>query len=181
MGPKVRRRSNVKTSRPLTMSAFARLLAVDEKAVRKAITNGRLVRCVGRNGQGRAVIVNPVLGKQEWRQNSNREASRTPAATRRGPDRGDTLASAQRTVAVERARSLQLTNEQRSGRLIPAALAIRQAFDAARMLREAILNLPARLAGELAAETDADRVYGRLDAELRLALEATATKIQAAS
>jgi hypothetical protein len=81
-----------------------------------------------------------------------------------------TLNGAQRLVTLERARKLRLENEIKRGRLVDVSTAAKEAFEAERIIRESILNLPARLSGELAAETDAGRVYAKLDAALRQAL-----------
>jgi hypothetical protein len=65
---------------------------------------------------------------------------------------------------TERARKLRMENDAREGSLVEVQQATRQAFEFARTLRENILNIPARLSAELAAENDGARVYQRLDA-----------------
>jgi len=45
------------------------------------------------------------------------------------------------------------------------------AFNRARVVRDALLNIPERLAAVLAAETDEQRVHGMLTAEIRAACE----------
>jgi hypothetical protein len=87
---------------------------------------------------------------------------------------GPSLTEARRRVAVERARSLKLKTDRDRRLLISAADAARDAFEAARVLRDAILAVPPRLAAELAAEVNAATVQARLERELRQALEATA-------
>lgn len=158
MGPQSARK-------PLSLRAFAKRLGVDESAVRKAIVRGRLVASVGRNAKRQPVILDAAKARQEWMDNASK--------VQRGPGSA-LLAEAQRTVAVERARGLKLANDQRLGRVIDLEKAQRQSFESARVIRDAILNLPARLAGELAAESDPARVHQRLDEELRLALDAVA-------
>lgn len=162
-----RRRHTARVTGPTSLRALARLLKVSDTAVRKGIQNGRLVHSVGQNGQGRPVIVDVALARREWHANA--------AKTSRSPkDGGVTLAEAQRLVAMERADGLRLVNEQTRKTLIPAEAAKLAAFEFARTVRESVLNVTSRVAGELAAETDAARLHVRLDAELRLALEATA-------
>jgi len=147
-----------------SLREFARRLKVTDRAVRKAIASGRLLRSVGRTAKNRPVIVDVPLARREWRQNAGKV----------GASSSVTLAAAQRALSLERARGLKLANDLKGGTLIDAALAARQAFEASRSIRDNVLNIPARLAAELAAESDANRVHARLDAELRLALEASA-------
>lgn len=87
---------------------------------------------------------------------------------------GSTLMDAQRRVTLERGRKLKLENDRRAGELVEVAIVAREAFDASRIIREAVLNLPARIAAELAAMTDAHDVYVRLDEALRAILSETA-------
>ena len=153
--------------KPLSLRKFAALLGVRENAVRKAIARGRLERSVGR-WRGQPCIVDEALAREEWRAN----AAKTPKG-----DSSVTMAEANRRVALERARGMRIVNNQKRGRLIAADLAARIAFEASRVIRDALLNLPARLAPECAAETDAAKIHERLDVEIRLALEAAAGKI----
>lgn len=68
----------------------------------------------------------------------------------------------------------RLKFEERSGKLVEADHVRRQAFSAARVLRESMLNIPDRLAAQLASETDPRKVHDLLSAEIRKALEAVA-------
>lgn len=92
-------------------------------------------------------------------------------------DQAPTLVQAQRMAMIERARKLRLENDLREGLLLDVDRVATEAFEFARVVREAVLNIPARISAELAAEPDAGRVYLRLDGALREALEATATKL----
>jgi len=92
-----------------------------------------------------------------------------------------TLVAAQTEAVLERGRKLRLENNLREGMLVEADQAAREAFEFARVIREAVLNIPARISAELAAETDGARVYSRLDAALRAALESTAATLEAAA
>lgn len=115
-----------------------------------------------------------------------RELREAPAATCAAPARegtettNPTLVEAQTEAMLERGRKLRLENDLREGALVEADKAAREAFDFARTLRENILNIPGRLAAELAAERDAARVHHRLEDALREALESTATALDAA-
>jgi hypothetical protein len=151
-------------------------------AVREWERSGRKLR-----GTRRPVATEPSA------QNSQLTASDVPALGDDGAELDDeadagelpvglpaSLVDAQRITMIERARKLRLENDLREGQLLELAAATREAFEFARVLRESVLNIPARLSAELAAEPDAGRVYLRLDGALREALEATATTLEAA-
>jgi len=78
-----------------------------------------------------------------------------------------TLAEAKQRHEVLRARLAKLELDERSGKLVPAEKVKNSAFKAARAVRDAILNIPDRLAAELAAQTDAAAIHARLSTELR--------------
>lgn len=164
--------------------ALGRRLGVDEKAVRKAIASGRFRECLAVDDSGRRVVVDADIAEREWRANASRlpradKAARTAESAPTQSEPGllidaATLSEAQRRATIQRERKLRLENDQAEGRLVSVELVKKEAFEAERTIRESILNIPARISGELAAETDAGRVFARLDAALREALSATA-------
>ncbi len=135
-------------------------------AVQKAIASGRLASSIGYAGDGTPYVADPDKAVEEWR------AGATKADQRSGP--GSTLVQAQLGVAEQRKEALSLANAQKRGELVSAAAAERAAFDCARTVKEALLNLPDRLAAELAGESDPRRVHERLEQEVRSALESLA-------
>ncbi len=187
------RRGSKRKAAPAAMSlrAYARRIDVDPKAVRKAIACGRLRASLGRTGKGQPCIADPELADREWAAGaakpkaSGRASSPPPPPARDPPppsappepppkDKPDTLTAAQLRVAVQREEQIRLSNLEKTGALIDADQARHEAFECARAVRDALLNIPDRLAAELAAESDAARVHDRLDAELRAALESLA-------
>lgn len=71
-----------------------------------------------------------------------------------------------------RAEKDQLELDQLRGRLIDLDEAKRLAFTAFRSLRDAVLNVPARIKDQCAAEADAFKVEQLIEAELTAALDA---------
>ena len=161
----------------MSIAAFARDRNVDEKAVRKAIASGRIpATCVGPSSTGRRQVITDVAAaRAAWEAN----AAKVPP----GPvDAGrESLAEASRVATLERGRRLRMENDRREGMLVELAAARREAFDSARIIRETLLNLPARIAAELAGETDPGRVFQILDDAIREALHATADRLEAAA
>jgi hypothetical protein len=78
-----------------------------------------------------------------------------PAATLEVDEDGDeTLIALKREVERERRRKLRRENDEAEARLVDAEAVRRRTETAARMTRDAIRRLPAKVAGRLAAETD---------------------------
>lgn len=175
-------------SKAVSNREMARRLDVDEKAVRKGIASGRLRECLGADDRGRVIIIDADLAEQEWKRNAGKvgkgadDGARTPQSAPSAETGGTvveagSLVEAQRHATNERARKLKMENDVREGRLADVNVVAREAFNAQRAIREAVLNIPARLSGELAAERDATKVHLKLEAALREALEAAATGI----
>jgi hypothetical protein len=162
-----------KVTARLSLRAFAKRQGVTENAVRKAVASGRLSRSIGRDKARKPFVKDPELGDAEWVTNAQPQ-----------PDKGkvipqNTLVEAQRSVTLERARKLRLDNDLKDGRLIEVATVKREWFEAARTIRKAMQNIPARLSAEIAAESDAARVYLKLDAAIREALASLADDVEA--
>ncbi len=75
-----------------------------------------------------------------------------------------------------KAQTAEVEYRKKVGELVEVETVRREAFESARALREAILSVPDRLAAELTAETDPNRVHSRLTEELTIALEAVAAR-----
>jgi hypothetical protein len=72
---------------------------------------------------------------------------------------------------VERAKLLEIKARVEAGKYIAAEDVKIAAFNRARVVRDALLNIPERLAAMLAAEADERRVHQILVTEIRAALE----------
>jgi hypothetical protein len=81
------------------------------------------------------------------------------------------LAQARAAKEVFEARLKKIELEERQGNLLPRSSVQIEAFNRARVLRDAILNVPDRVAAQLAAESEASVVHDLLEAELVLVLE----------
>lgn len=168
-------------SEPLSAKAYAKHRGVALPSVIAAISSGRLHASVKRKGRG--YHIDPVLADQEWAANTDTGSGHPAHAKNRAtmphpselPDDSDDqpISYAEARAQHERfkARLAQLELEQREGKLVEADDVKREAFRVARIVRDALLNLPDRVAGELAAETNQFKVHQRLTQEIRRALE----------
>jgi hypothetical protein len=84
------------------------------------------------------------------------------------------FAEIQRRREHFRAEIARLDFEERIQKLTETDKVETEAFRVGRLVRDAVLNVPSRLAGILAAESDQRKVHDLLEAELRRALEALA-------
>jgi transcriptional regulator with XRE-family HTH domain len=158
---KASRKKKAPAAKGLSLRALAKRLGVSHTAVRKGVESGRLSASIARGK-----VIDVGLARTEWAAGATKEPPKETG--------GGTLVQAQLEATRERTIGLRLANRLKRGRLVDAETARRDAFDCARAVRDAVLNIPDRVAAELAAETDPDRVHARLDDELRKALEAAA-------
>lgn len=87
---------------------------------------------------------------------------------------GDTVGPLGKAQAHERhfkAKMAELEYEERLGTLIKADDADREWFELARLVRDTMLNIPARIADQLAHETDQRKVQDLLEQEIYQAIE----------
>lgn len=165
---------------------YARLRNVAPEAVNKAIKSGRLNASITRDKRGWPRI-DPEIADQEWGEFTHPTHG---GDRRKKPDQEDEqviprAGNAAQTFAQSRAvkeaylaRLAKLEFEEKSGRLVNADGMKNEAFKLARIVRDAILNIPDRISAELAAETEPFKVHTRLTEELRVALEALAAEYE---
>ena len=84
------------------------------------------------------------------------------------------IAKSQAKKEEFRAKLVELEYEERVGTLVRKEDVEKESFRIGRLVRDAVLNVPSRLAGILAAESDQRKVHDLLETELRQALEALA-------
>lgn len=75
----------------------------------------------------------------------------------------------------------ELEYKRQMGELIPADEVDKEWFRLARLVRDGMLNIPARIADQLAAETDQRKIHDLLEMEIYQALEAVISKEQQAA
>ncbi len=84
---------------------------------------------------------------------------------------GMSMADAQKLQAKLKAALLKLDYDERVGALVSASQVEKDFFNVARLVRDAILNIPDRISAELASITDVHVISEKLTAELTVALE----------
>ena len=162
----------------ITPSHYAKHRGCSPQAVFDAIEKGRLDKSVERKPSGR-YLVDVELADAEWSANTDTgtgsaaHAKNRPAEPHEPAEPGDPMTYAEDRAQHERfkARLAELELETRESKLVNADDVKRESFKAARQVRDAMLNIPDRVAGELAAESNQFKVHQRLVKEIRRALE----------
>jgi hypothetical protein len=150
----------------LSQRAYARHRGVALSAVQKAISTGR----ISTMADGR---IDSDVADGEWAANTR---TRPPAARRtQSDDDGDAFGAAQYTKARAvrehyQARLAKIEYEERVGSLVSKDEVQIASFNKFRQFRDAMLNIPDRIAAMLAAETDGAKCYEIIATEIRKAL-----------
>lgn len=164
----------------MTIADYARHRSLERKAIRYAIQNGRITIRPDK-------LIDSAQADIEWEANTdeskvrtidqlhprhvNGHAATTAAATLEVPSeergtKGSDYAKARAATQVYEARLKKLRYEERAKNLVPAKDVADVAHQTLRCLRDACLNIPARLSAQLAAESDANRIYVLLEIEI---------------
>ena len=162
----------------VTQSEYARRRGCTEAAVRRAVRDGRISLLDGK--------LDPTAADAQWARNTRVRAGSKPAdSANRGAPGGFLAAGSGETPTREdndaywavkarrekaEADMAELKLAEQRGELVRVS-AVRSAYATrAAALRESILQIPARLAAVLAAETDHARCHDLLQAELHQVL-----------
>jgi len=169
----------------VSLRGYARHRGVSLRAVQKAIESGRIQTTA--NGQ-----IDTERADADWERNTGPRATATPAAATPKPEPNRAfvptpapepsraeLASASGALDYARARAIRenfsarlakLDYEERLGKLVNRDEVQVAAFNKFRTFRDGMLNIPDRVAAQLAAETDPAKVHEILTTEIRKAL-----------
>lgn len=171
---------------PVNQVQFSKMVGVSKARVSNAIRQGLLKRSVtvipggGRGGQD-GYAIDPELGVAEWQE--NRDLKRAPDPAQLAVNK---LVGRQIKIDPEAAQRAQQNKERKdkadadlaelnyrlkAGELVEARTVEKAAFNRGRLVREAILNVPGRLAAELAVMSDAHAIEMMLRESLGQALE----------
>lgn len=164
----------------VSFSEYARQRGISAAAVTKAVKEGRLLKAIIVGSKNKRSIDTEVADA-EWAGSTDNTTGAPAHANPRGHSvpagvtfdaGGDTPTFMESKAKRESflAELARLEYEQKSGTLVQVDDVKRESFRVARIVRDSMLNIPDRVAAELAAETDPFKVQQRLSAEIRLAL-----------
>lgn len=176
----------------LTIPKFAKSRGVSTYTIQRAVQDGRISTIESPDGRK---LIDPEKADVEWEANTDpkrRGSLRKKKA--RGPDPSDDekadetieslakedqelregktppFAASRALREAYAAKLARLEYEERSNALVDAEKVQKEAMKAGRIVRDAILNVPARISADLASETDPLKLEKKLREELIAAL-----------
>lgn len=151
----------------ITPAAYAARRGVSDRAVRKAIDSGRLVKSVTRKGN--RWLIEPDIADLEWDRNTAPQKVRSASQINNGKARAKgedapepepvvpgagrgqaTYSQAKAAAEGYRAMLLKLDYQERDGTLVKRADVERQLFEVAKQVKDAVLRLGPLMIGEIA-------------------------------
>lgn len=145
----------------LSQAQFAKEMGVSQEAVRLAIKSGRVVSW--REEKGR-VRIDSEKAKAEWAANTQK---RTPVQQEMRGVQGPTINQSRTILEEYRAKMAQADYEEKIGTLVLGDTVKKQAFASAREARDRLMNIPDRVAGLVAAESNERACHEILMQEIR--------------
>ena len=151
----------------VTKSEYAARRGCAPSAVTRALNEGRITAIVV---DGRAMI-DPAVADIQWGRNTRRRVDSRPAtdAAAAPPTDGDPVSyeDARRRREQAEAQLAELKLAEKCGDLVRVADVTSALTKRIIIYRDSMLQIPARLSAQLAAESDEASVYAILDKELR--------------
>jgi hypothetical protein len=163
----------------MSITEYARHRGCELRAVQFAVERGRITR----NDDG---TIDSDAADQQWEENTDHSQARYGPKPRSRPSHRDGRArgvsaddarpgvsfhNARAAREIYEARLKKLSFEQKQGNLLPRAEVEAATQNIFQVFREAMLNVPNRVAGLLAAESDPLKVHELLESEIRAALQ----------
>lgn len=130
----------------VSLREYARMRGLDKESVRLAVHDGRLAKSVTKKGT--RYDIDPEVADQEWKANTNPAKQNN---TKKKIADAPSMAQARAVREMYAARLTQLEFEERSGLLCKVEDVKLSAFKSARLTRDAMLNIPARVVNEITA------------------------------
>ena len=173
-------------AKKISANAYAKHRGVSGEAVKKAIQQGRITAAPDKKGHYQ---IDPTIADKEWEANtrpskpnqskkSKKEIEEEQKAIEDDADSFLDQAAGKLSYAQARtmkenynAKLAKIKFEEQSGLLISAEKVKDDAFKMARAVRNQVLALPDRIAGELASMKDAHAITLKLAKELTACLE----------
>ena len=157
----------IESGESVNLIEFAKMVGVSPSAISRAIAIGRLNDSVTRY-PNRTLKINVKRGIEEFaakRQRSARNKGDTPEVVT------SDISDLEKKLKHYQAELARLKFEEQEGSLVSSDKVKKTAFKIARSVRDAMINIPDRLAAELSGMTDQFLIHKRISEEIREALE----------
>jgi len=149
----------------ITQAQLAELLKVSEARVSQVKKTGRLDGTFEK--RGRSIVFNQEAAIAAWNGEISVSPTRKDSSALEIPSFNESRAKSEHF----RAELARLDLEVKEDQLVEASRVKREAFSAARAVRDALGNIPDRVSNQMAAESDPVIIHQMLTEEIRKALE----------
>jgi phage terminase Nu1 subunit (DNA packaging protein) len=149
----------------ITQAQLAELLKVSEARVSQVKKTGRLDGTFEK--RGRSIVFNQEAAIAAWNGEISVSPTRKDSAELEIPSFNESRAKSEHF----RAELARLDLEVKEDQLVEVSRVKREAFSAARAVRDALGNIPDRVSNQIAAESDPVIIHQTLTEEIRKALE----------
>lgn len=147
----------------MSLREYARHRGISHQAVRKALARGRITEL---RREGNRILVDSAAADQQWNQATDQARQRGEQAQQHGSETSRAYASARAVREQYEARLARLAFEEKSGKLVSSDEVKVAAFNAARNARDALLNIPDRIAPMITGMTDTRAIHRTLTEEI---------------
>ena len=151
----------VKGTTFVSQAEFAAMIGVTSPAVIKAIKAGRVKSWKEVDGK---VRIDAEKARAEWIANTQK---RTPIQEEMRGVQGPSINQSRTILEAYRAKMAKVDYDEKVGTLVLADTVKRQAFASAREARDRLMNIPDRVAGLVAAESNERACHEILMKEIR--------------
>lgn len=149
----------------LTLTDYAKRRGVSKMSVSRAVSSGRLSRCVVRDATGKPRITDAALADQEWEANTDPTPRGTNSLNYDNPDFNESKARKEHWLAEH----AELKFKEAAGELVPAADVTSKLADVFQTCKSKLMGLPSRARQQLPHLSVADVTV--IEALVREALE----------
>jgi phage terminase Nu1 subunit (DNA packaging protein) len=149
----------------ITQAQLAELLKVSEARVSQVKKTGRLDGTFEK--RGRSIVFNQEAAIAAWNGEISVSPTRKDSSALEIPSFNESRAKSEHF----RAELARLDLEVKEDQLVEVSRVKREAFSAARAVRDALGNIPDRVSNQMAAESDPVIIHQTLTDEIRKALE----------
>jgi phage terminase Nu1 subunit (DNA packaging protein) len=149
----------------ITQAQLAELLKVSEARVSQVKKTGRLDGTFEK--RGRSIVFNQEAAIAAWNGEISVSPTRKDSSALEIPSFNESRAKSEHF----RAELARLDLEVKEDQLVEVSRVKREAFSAARAVRDALGNIPDRVSNQMAAESDPVIIHQTLTEEIRKALE----------
>lgn len=161
----------------MTPTEFAKSQGFTAPYVYELIHKGHIIPVDGKIDEDQAVTALAAI--QTVGMPATRKGQPASSAAAKATELSTVLLKTRIKNEVEKGKLLEVEAKLKTGQVLDAQIVEKEAFQAARNVRDSLQNIPDRVASLLASLSDANQIYDILAKEIRTALEGLSDKLEA--